>query len=203
MANRKKSTEDKYKDRRVRNWTFVTYPESVPEDWREMLDATHAKWIESPLHEFDTDPNGEIKKAHWHILMLFRNKMSYEQVKEITDSLNAPIPQECKEVIGMVRYFCHLDNPEKHQYDPNQLVGHNGADVAEYLKGSTAEKHETIGEILDFVIAERVTHFVDLMAYAKMHRRHDWYPVICSNTIVIREIVKSNWQKLSGGQAHA
>ena len=45
---------------RTRNWTFVIYPESVSEGWRDILDDEHIQWVESPLHDKDTNPNGEI-----------------------------------------------------------------------------------------------------------------------------------------------
>ena len=38
-----------------RDWTFVVYPESAPSNWRELLDDTHLRWIESPLHDKDLD----------------------------------------------------------------------------------------------------------------------------------------------------
>ena len=42
-----------------RDWTFVVYPESAPSNWRELLDDTHLRWIESPLHDKDLDADGE------------------------------------------------------------------------------------------------------------------------------------------------
>lgn len=36
-----------------RDWAFIVYPESAPENWREILDDTHIRWIESPLHDKD------------------------------------------------------------------------------------------------------------------------------------------------------
>ena len=38
----------KRKDERVRNWTFIVYPESAPDKWRDILDDMHVPWIESP-----------------------------------------------------------------------------------------------------------------------------------------------------------
>ncbi|WP_312844784.1 Rep family protein, partial [Staphylococcus epidermidis] len=31
---------------RTRNWTFVIYPESVSEGWRDILDNEHIQWVE-------------------------------------------------------------------------------------------------------------------------------------------------------------
>lgn len=56
---------------RCRNWTIVLYPESVPDNWRDILDDLHIEWIESPLHDRDINANGELKKPHWHILLMF------------------------------------------------------------------------------------------------------------------------------------
>ncbi|MEL1068170.1 Rep family protein, partial [Campylobacter coli] len=67
------------RDTRTRNWTFFVYPESAPENWRDVLNEMHIPWIESPLHDKDVDSNGELEKAHWHILILFASKKSYEQ----------------------------------------------------------------------------------------------------------------------------
>ena len=82
-------------DERTRNWTFLVYPESAPENWRDILDEEHIQWVESPLHDKDDNANGEQKKPHWHILLLFEGNKSYEQVKELTDKLHATIPQKC------------------------------------------------------------------------------------------------------------
>ena len=44
-----------------RDWTFVVYPESAPENWRTILDETFMRWVESPLHDKDVNADGEIK----------------------------------------------------------------------------------------------------------------------------------------------
>ena len=110
------------KDVRARTWTFILYPESAPENWRYILDGYHIPWVESPLHDKDVNPDGTVKKAHRHIILLFDGKKSFEQVKDITDALNAPIPQKTANTKGLVRYLIHMDNPEKQAFCP----GHAG-----------------------------------------------------------------------------
>ncbi|MDF9661329.1 Rep family protein, partial [Bacillus cereus] len=53
MVKRKSSNS---KDERTRNWTFIVYPESTPENWREIINDLHTPWIESPLHDKDVNP---------------------------------------------------------------------------------------------------------------------------------------------------
>ncbi|WP_225354628.1 Rep family protein, partial [Ligilactobacillus murinus] len=57
------------KDDRARTWTFIVYPESAPENWRDLLDEYHVPWVESPLHDKDINPDGTVKKAHWHVIL--------------------------------------------------------------------------------------------------------------------------------------
>ena len=51
----------------------------------------------SPLHNKDVNADGTPKKPHWHVILTFKGLKSYEQVKAITDKLNAPAPQVCKD----------------------------------------------------------------------------------------------------------
>lgn len=106
---------------RTRNWTFVVYPESVSSNWRDVLDEEHIQWVESPLHDKDTNADGEIKKAHIHVLVMYDGVKSYNQILEITNKINASVPQKCGSAKGLVRYMVHMDNPEKYQYSKQIL----------------------------------------------------------------------------------
>ena len=85
---------------RTRNWTCVVYPESAPNNWRDFIDELHIEWVESPLHDRDFNADGEPKKPHWHVILLYDCVKTFEQVKGLTDKLNAPIPQKCGGVKG-------------------------------------------------------------------------------------------------------
>ena len=122
------------KEGRARNWTFLVYPESAPNNWRDILDEEHIQWVESPLHDKDTNADGMLKKSHWHILLLFDEEKGFEQVRRVTNMVNATIPQICVSVKGLVRYMAHMNNLKKVQYDKNLIVGHGGVDVTGYLK---------------------------------------------------------------------
>lgn len=194
MAEKKSSAP---KDNRSRNWTFVVYPESAPVDWRDTLDGYHVPWVESPLHEFDVNPTGEVKKAHWHVLICFEGKKSYDQVCAILEPLNCTIPQVAHNAKGVVRYMAHMDNPEKYQYSPSLIVGHSGADVAEYLKPSSACRYELIREMMSFVREHGIVEFQDLVDFAMQNRFDDWFPLLCDNSaFVVGQYIKSQRHRM-------
>lgn len=185
------------KETRTRNWSVIIYPESAPENWRSILDETHIEWVESPLHEFDTNPTGEVKKPHYHLLLLFGGVKSYDQVCEFIKPLNGPIPQRCHNARAMVRYFAHLDNPDKFQYSISDIIPHGGVDISELLKPSSSERYTIIKEMCEFVGANNITEFFELMDYAMDERFDTWFPLLCDNSAyIVNQYIKSNRQRI-------
>lgn len=187
MASEKSRGSD-----RTRTWTFVLYPESAPENWRDILDDYHIEWVESPLHDKDINADGQPKKAHIHILLLFGGVKSYEQVLEITDSLNQPIPQRCHNAKAMIRYMAHLDNPEKAQYKQSDIIPHGGVDLADLLRPSSSERYQIISDMQNYVLSAGIVEFQDLMDYARTEHFDDWFPLLCDScTFVMSMYIKS------------
>lgn len=190
------TNKGKKKDDRVRNWTFVVYPESAPENWREILNELCTPWIESPLHDKDFNPDGEIKKPHWHVMIMFPSNKSYAQIREITMKLRSPNPQKVQNAKGMVRYFSHLDNPEKYQYDKSDIVAHCGADLSQLMEITKGERHTLIREMMQFVRDNQIVEMMDLLNYAMEERFTDWFPLLCDNSAYIMDVyIKSNRHK--------
>lgn len=184
------------KDLRTRNWNVIVYPDSAPADWREVLEDLKIQWVESPLHDMDCNPDGEIKKAHWHILLAFEGNKSFEQVKEITDKLNAPIPVKCISMKGAIRYMAHMDNPEKYQYSPNLIISHGGFDLESALKPTSSQRLQVISEIMDYIDQEDITEYVDLLQYARLYKFDSWFAMLCDScSYVVGQYIKSNRHK--------
>lgn len=184
------------KETRTRNWTIIIYPDSAPENWREIIEEEHIEWVESPLHEFDSDPLGDLKKPHYHVLLFFGGVKSFEQVCEFISPLNCPIPKRCHNSRTMVRYFAHLDHPHKFQYSVSDIIPHGGVDLTELLKPPLSERYTAIKEMLDFICSECITEFYQLMDYAMENRYDDWFPLLCDNSaFIVDKYIKSNRQR--------
>lgn len=190
------------KDTRCRNWAIVVYPgenehDGSPSNWREIIDEHHIEWIESPLHDNDINANGEKKKPHYHVLLMYGGVKSYEQVVDLCQELNCPIPQRCLNVKALVRYMAHLDNPEKAQYNILDVKGHGGVDIAEMLRPSSSERYILIKEMQEFIKEYNILEFQDILDYAAANRFDDWYPLLCDNsTYIISMYIKSQRHRI-------
>lgn len=185
------------KETRTRNWTIVLYPESAPDNWRELLDDMHIEWVESPLHDKDINATGEFKKPHWHILLMFGGVKTYEQVFAVCECLNAPRPERCHNAKAMVRYMAHLDNPDKAQYSVSDIKSHGGVDLAEMLRPSSSERYSIIGDMISYIRQHNIIEFQDLMDYALENEFDSWFPLLCDNSaFVVGQYIKSQRHRL-------
>lgn len=184
-------------DTKALAWTFIVYPESAPENWREVLDGYHIPWVASPLHDKDVNATGEPKKPHWHILLSFAGKKAYRQILGITEAVKGTIPQVCRDKKGLIRYFTHRDNPEKAQYDQRDIEAHGGFDLEEYLKPTASECMRLQNEMIEWCYRHNIVEYRALKIYA-LHERPDWANELSRSCFEITQFLKS--QRHSGGK---
>ena len=186
---------EKEKEFRTRNYATILYPESAPADWREILSDEHVGVLISPYHDQDLDPTGEPKKAHYHIMILFDGVKSQRQAEEFINRFGGVGCKRVNSLRGYARYLCHLDNPEKHQYNISDVVQMHGVDYEEII-ALESDKYPIIDEILQFCDKYDVTSFYLLTKYAFKHNE-SWKRVLLNgNTLFIKEYLKSKiWSK--------
>ena len=67
---------------RSRVWAFEVYPDSADPDWLKYLGESLIHSYVSPLHDKDIDPDGNPKKAHYHIMLMYETVQYPHQVFE-------------------------------------------------------------------------------------------------------------------------
>lgn len=182
---------------RTRNYTTIVYPDSdsTPEKWLDILSDHLVPAFVSPLHEDDLNPTGEKKKPHYHVVIMFDSVKTIEQAREICKSIGGVGCEAVKSIRGVARYLCHLDNPEKAQYDPTNVRCFCGADYHDVIS-LKIDKFVAIGEMEEFCEKYDVVSFFALSRYASKYRS-DWSRVLKeSASIYMREYLKSRqWSK--------
>lgn len=176
---------------RYRNFATVVYPESAGDSWLEILASHFVPSFVSPLHDKDINPTGEQKKPHYHVLLMFDGKKSIEQVQEIFSTFHGVGCEVVNSIRGYARYLCHLDNPEKAQYLPDEVLCLCGSDYISVCS-LVIDKYKALDEMMDFCDDNGILSYRDLMLYCRKDRR-DWFRVLCDNgTYVMMEYLKSS-----------
>lgn len=180
---------------RTRNWAIIVYPDSAPANWKEIINSWHIAWAHSPLHDKDINPaSEEDKKAHWHVVLLFDSVKSFDQVRELTSALNCPIPQQVNSIVGAVRYFIHLDNPEKYQYSKDEICAFGNIDIDEILKPSKSVEISFVKQITNLLVEHNIDEFCDASDFIQ-EAHPDLFETFMSHTFYFSAYLKSRLYK--------
>lgn len=189
---------------RTRNWTFLLYPDSLPDDWELIIAHTHIKVILSPLHDrdvwdsFDERENpahkaGTIKKPHYHAVATYDGVKSYKQVLEDFSGLGVSYVQQVSSISQMSRYLCHLDDDDKVKYSRDDIRLFNGA-VVDLSKQLTCEEKRAIKhDIQRFIREHGITEYCDLIDWCDEHFDEfpEWYNVASEQTVFFTGYLRS------------
>lgn len=185
------------KNVKKRNWAMVLYPESAPEDWREQLRLSGLQVAISPLHDKDVNADGEPKKAHHHVILVYGSPTTCNNVKALCDRLNQPIPQPLEQVRGYYRYLTHEDNPEKAQYSKSDIQTLNGFDIREFVELTKSEVTKAKREILQLIRDNSITEYADLIDILMDggEGTADMFDVASNNTLFFKAYLTSQWRR--------
>lgn len=179
-----------------RNWAFVMYPESMPDDWFDRLQMTGLPFAISPLHDKDLNPTGEEKKPHYHVICYYENSTTQKAVKELVcDLVNATLPIKLESMQGMYRYHIHQDNPEKYQYDDRDRSFINGFDVSKVESLTYTEVSKLLQSIQKFIVNEHITEYSDLLDILLDSNEFNMWDVARNHTLFLNSYITSRRYK--------
>lgn len=170
-----------------RYWLTEIYEESAPlVDVCEKLTKLGGLALISPVHDSDVnqkqDENGnqifETKKAHRHVILCWDNPTTYQNAKNLVDVIGGVGCLKAISLRGSARYHCHLDNPEKAQYNPSDEIIIGGMDYFEII-ASASDDELALSEMYDFIDEHKIISYRQFNRYCRRFRK-DWFRIITS-----------------------
>lgn len=152
---------------RFRDWTFLVYPDSAPENWISLLNEKHLTFGVSPLHNADKNGDETEKKPHWHVHIKYVGAKSYANVLEDIKGTNGTRPEKVSNPVGLIRYFVHMDNPEKARYNIEDIQCFGGFDkyADDAFKMGTTDVNAIMCDMQDWITQNQITEYEDLWAF--------------------------------------
>lgn len=188
-------------DMRFRNGTFLVYPDSAPENWIDILREQHVPFVVSPLHDKDEDLSeldGDLclvsKKAHWHVAVMCDGNKPLSYFVGLSKSVNGSASAwKIENLRSMLRYFCHMDNPEKYQYPVADLRSFCGASLDALYQLDGHELTEQIIRICKYISENRITSFKGLCNSLIRHQEFDWFHIVSRQcTLFFASLLRDN-----------
>lgn len=173
----KKAYEEKRKGTRFSCWSLIFYPDSAPEEWRDMLRDLHLRIWVSPVHDMDCwtaadekkNPEhcaGLLKKPHFHLVVEYPNPVSANDVSNDFGFLNGnSYIVRVRDKIPMIRYLIHKDDPEKAQYSTDDVFLCGGATIDFIEMVGSFERHQALREMRKYIKENEITDFYKFVLY--------------------------------------
>ena len=182
---------------RTRNFAFLVYPESAPPNWLEILDDAHCPAFVSPLHDRDINPDGDPKKPHYHVMLIFDSVKTIAQAQEIRDSIAGVGWEKIASQRGYIRYLCHLDNPEKAQYSQDDIKCFGGLDYFSMVTLPT-DVDAMLDDMTRYIDKYQVYSFRRFCSYCRDNNKAWSYVLKHSGACYIKEYIKGlAWDTIS------
>lgn len=155
-----------------------TYSAEDVDDWHERHKDNDGRPLTHDARGAELVPPevGQPKPAHWHVLVTFGGPKSYQQLADMFAPLHVKAFYNVESKDGLLRYFCHLDDPDKARYELDGVTGFGGIDLSALYGVSASDQREAMFELIDLCGGRvsdlnphglLVTRFCDLVRIAR------------------------------------
>ena len=196
-----------------RYFTFLLYPESIPEDWELKLESLGMPIAISPLHDKDRKEGNEqgLKKAHYHVIYVTPNPVTAHSVRMrikrlLGDQSVAMVQIVATSMENMYLYLTHESKDaiakNKYVYDKADIKHLNNFDIDRYIVLDEAEKKEIERVILNIIYDNRLENVFDFMDFYHVHKdeynlpdESNMFSILKSNTGMLKMFFDGAYQR--------
>lgn len=165
---------------KARYFTFLLYPESIPNDWSQRLELMGVPIAISPLHDKDkSNVEGQTyKKAHYHVVYVAKNPVTTDSVrKRIQRVLGAKSVSKVQIVVqsmeNMYLYLTHESKDaiakNKHKYSKRDITLLNNFDIDRYITLNVEDKGDMLNDVCDLIDDHNLANMRELRRFLKAH----------------------------------
>lgn len=180
----------------------ILYPDSATYDVDSVIKSLaqeHLTFAVSPIHDRDIEDDGSLKKTHYHLLLAYSSATTLNNIRCWFNACGMPESElhsvrVCASGVGYFRYLTHKDNPEKVQYDENDIRVFNDSDEL-FKKFSKTASDKTYDLVRIFQIVDELNtiSFHSLIQYLMLNER-DLFKMLTSSSalaICVKEYQRS------------
>lgn len=196
-----------------RYFTFLLYPESIPEDWELKLESLGMPIAISPLHDKDRKEGNEqgLKKPHYHVIYVTPNPVTAHSVRMRVKRLLGEQSVAMVQIVAtsmenMYLYLTHESKDaiakNKYVYDKAYIKHLNNFDIDRYIVLDEAEKKEIERVILNIIYDNRLENIFDFMDFYHVHKdeynlpdESNMFSILKSNTGMLKMFFDGAYQR--------
>lgn len=178
---------------KARYFTFLLYPESIPEDWEMHLELTGIPMAISPLHDKDEterkdltedeqkiiEDGGKVyKKPHYHVVYVAANPVTTHSVRmkiqRILGKQSIAKVQVVKQSMENIYLYLTHESKDaiaknKYKYDKKEIKLLNNFDIDRYVVLDVEDKDDMLNDVCDMIDEHSLANIRELRRFVKEH----------------------------------
>lgn len=180
----------------------ILYPDSSTYDAVNVIKALakeHLTFAVSPIHDKDVEEDGSPKKRHYHLLLAYSSATTLNNIYRWFSACGLPESdlhsvRVCASGVGYYRYLTHKDNPEKAQYNDNDIrIFNDPGELFKKFSKTASDKINDLVRIFQIVDELNTISFHSLIQYLMLNER-DLFKMLTSSSalaICVKEYQRS------------
>lgn len=195
---------------KARNFAFILYPESIPNDWKVRLETLGVCMAISPLHDKDKSnvEGQEYKKPHYHVIYIAKNPVTVESIRlKIKRCLGVSSVNHVEIVDNVENMYLYLTHESKdavaknkHVYSKNDIVLLNDFDIDRYVTLDESQKKDLKVLIMNLINKKHLVNAAHLLDFVDAHgedyqiRNRDVAEIVYQNAGGLRLLFDAQYQ---------
>lgn len=164
---------------KARYFTFLLYPESIPEDWEMHLELTGIPMAISPLHNKDKSSveGQEYKKPHYHVVYVAANPVTTHSVRmkiqRILGKQSIAKVQVVKQSMENIYLYLTHESKDaiaknKHKYSKHDIALLNNFDIDRYVTLDVEDKDDMLNAVCDLIDDHDIANMRELRRFVRL-----------------------------------
>lgn len=165
---------------KARYFTFLLYPESIPENWEIELESIGVPIAISPLHDKDLSSveGQKYKKAHYHVIYVAKNPVTSDSVRKkirgiLGDNSVAKVQIVSQSMENIYLYLTHESkdaiSKNKYKYNKTDIKLLNNFDIDRYITLDVEDKDDMLNDVCDLIDEHGLANIRELRRFIKEH----------------------------------
>lgn len=135
---------------------------------------------------------GQLKKPHVHVMVIGSGPRYADfWAQEFARFHEVNYFEAVRDPDKLLRYFAHMDNPEKAQYSCLDIHGFGGMDLGALMSNDDTSKLQTLIEVMEYVFECNIMHYNKLVRYAFSTGDLDWIACVSGRASFFVNFFKS------------
>lgn len=146
----------------------------------------------SILHDSDYNEDGELKKAHYHVIIRTHNATWNSAIcKELGLELN--LTEQVRNLDNSLMYLLHFNEPNKYQYDYSLVDGSLKNRLASAINNHNKSEGEKVSELISEIMcsSEKIT----ITSFAQFCAKHGYWSEFRRSATIFLKIIEEHNSK--------